>query len=251
MQGAMWLGSQADIHRMPIAGELQLTDITSCSHLLVNGEKMSKSKGNFFTGDQLLDEKGYTADQIRYFLATLNLADDASDFNVEQLNERNKFLGGILNAALERPISAVHSKFDGLVPDGKLMDGVVTDTIRMVQRYTKAMEKSSHPGLLTDIENYARNITSLFAQHKPHDDRYPLEARKDSLYTGLYVLKNLMIMLYPFVPATMDRVRQSLNLPASVFTIDELGKPLPAGHALGPQLEYFPAVGPAVLPTVG
>jgi methionyl-tRNA synthetase len=243
MQGAMWLGSQADIHRLPVAGELQLTDVTSCSHLLVNGEKMSKSKGNFFTGDQLLNDMGYSADQIRYFLATLNLADDASDFAVEQLNERNKFLGGILNAALERPISAAHSKFEGRVPDGKLLDAVVTDTIRMVQRYAKAMEKSSHPGLLTDLENYARHITSLFAQAKPHDDRYPLEARKDALFTGLYVLKNLMIMLWPFVPSTMDRVRQALNLPPSVFTIDELGKPLPAGHVLGAQQQYFPAVG--------
>lgn len=240
MQGAMWLGSQADIHRMPVAGELQLTDITSCSHLLVNGEKMSKSKGNFFTGDQLLDDMGYAADQVRYFISTLNLAEDSSDFNVEQLKERNKFLGGILNAALERPISAAHSKFEGRVPDGKLMEGIVPETIRLVQRYVKAMEKSSHPGLLTDIENYARNITSLFAQHKPHDDRYPLEARKDSLYTGFYVLKNLMILLYPFVPATMERLRESLNLPPSVFTIDELGKPLPAGHVLGAQQEYFP-----------
>jgi methionyl-tRNA synthetase len=240
MQGAMWLGSQEDIHRLPLAGELQLTDVISCSHLLVNGEKMSKSRGNFFTGDQLLDEMGYTACQVRYFLSTLNLADDASDFNVEQLRERNRFLGGILNAALERPISATHSKFDGRVPDGTLMEGVVADTIRMVQRYTKAMEKSSHPGLLTDVENYARHITSLFAQHKPHDDRFPLQARKDALFTGLYVLKNLMIMLYPFVPSTMERVRQSLGLPSSVFSIDELGVPLPAGHPLGAQTEYFP-----------
>jgi cysteinyl-tRNA synthetase len=36
-------------------------------HLLVNGEKMSKSKGNDFTIDQLL-EKGYTASSIRYLL---------------------------------------------------------------------------------------------------------------------------------------------------------------------------------------
>jgi cysteinyl-tRNA synthetase len=36
-------------------------------HLLVNGEKMSKSKGNDFTIDQLL-EKGYTASAIRYLL---------------------------------------------------------------------------------------------------------------------------------------------------------------------------------------
>jgi cysteinyl-tRNA synthetase len=38
-------------------------------HLLVNGEKMSKSKGNDFTIDQLI-EKGYPASAIRYLLVS-------------------------------------------------------------------------------------------------------------------------------------------------------------------------------------
>ena len=36
MQGALWFGTQADIHRMPIEGELQLTDIYPVYHLQVN-----------------------------------------------------------------------------------------------------------------------------------------------------------------------------------------------------------------------
>ena len=45
----------------------------------------------------------------------------------------------------------------------------------------------------------------------------------------------------------MDRVRQALNLPASVFTIDELGVPVPAGHKLGDAaafeaMKFFPEV---------
>lgn len=53
-------------------------------HLLVNGEKMSKSKGNDFTIDQLL-EKGYTASAIRLVLISaqyrkeLNFAFDGLD----------------------------------------------------------------------------------------------------------------------------------------------------------------------------
>ena len=43
MQGAMWLGTQDDPQRMPLPGELQLTDIVSAFHLMVSGEKMSKS----------------------------------------------------------------------------------------------------------------------------------------------------------------------------------------------------------------
>ncbi|MCU0657582.1 MAG: class I tRNA ligase family protein [Polyangiaceae bacterium] len=242
MQGALWLGTQADPHRLPAVGELNLTEIFGCFHLLVNGQKMSKSTGNFYTGDQLLEEKGYEVDQIRHYLALLGLSEKQSDFDFAKLDERNKFLAGPMNAAFERPISAAHSKFGGRVPEGVLIDKVKADTIRIVQRYVKAMERADYPNLLFEIENYARTINSLFTQHKPHDDRHPEEGRRNALFTSFYVLKNLMIMLYPFVPGTMERLRASLRLPPEVFSIDELGKPIPAGHELGPKGVYFPAV---------
>ncbi|WP_437975122.1 class I tRNA ligase family protein [Sorangium sp. So ce295] len=240
MQGAMWLGTQPDPRRLPAPGELQLTDVLGCFHLLVGGDKMSKSRGNFFTADQLLDEKGYSADQIRYYLALLGLAEKPSNFDFAKLDERNRFLAGPLNAAFERPISAAHSKFDGRVPHGALLDKVASDTLRIVQRYVRAMDRADYPTLLFEIENYARVINSLFAQFKPHDDRHPEERRRDALFSSFYVLKNLMIMLYPFVPTTMDRLRESLRLPPEVFRLEELGTPIPAGHAIGPKQVYFP-----------
>jgi methionyl-tRNA synthetase len=242
MQGAMWLGTQSDPKRQPIAGELQLTDVYSCFHLRVAGEKMSKSTGNFFTGDQLLNEKGYSPDQIRYYLALLGLADQQSDFELAKLDERNRFLAGPLNAAFERPISAAHSKYGSRVPEGQLLDEVVSSTLRIVQRYVRAMDRFDYPGLLFEIENYARSINSLFARFKPHDDRKPEAARKDALFSSFHVLKNLMIMLYPFVPDTMDRLRQSLQLPPEVFRLDQLGTGIPAGHSVGALQQFFPIV---------
>jgi methionyl-tRNA synthetase len=242
MQGAMWFGTQADIHRMPIKGEHTLTDVLSVFHLLINGDKMSKSTGNYYTGDQLLDEMGYHPDQVRYFLSTLGLAEKQSNFDFETFKERNKFLAGPLNAAIEKPISAVHSKFEGKVPEGKLLEKAEKETMKIVQLYVKNMEKAEYLTLLGQIENYARLINSFFVQYRPHDDRGDLEQRKDGLYSSFYVLKNLMIMLHPFAPFTMDKVRQSLNLPESVFTLSELGTGLPAGHRIGEKLQYFPAV---------
>ena len=242
MQGAMWLGTQNDIHRLPEEGEYQLTDIISNYHLMVNGQKMSKSKGNFYTGDQLLDEMGYDVDQIRYYMAILGLSTKQADFEIDMLNERNRFLAGPLNAAFEKPVSAVHSKFGGVVPEGKLVDKVEESTTRIVARYVKSMDRADFPNLLYEIENYARLINSLFAKYKPHDDRHPEESRKDALFSSFYVLKNLMIMLYPFVPETMDRLRTTLNLPERVWCIDELGQGLAAGHKVGEQKNYFPQV---------
>ncbi len=242
MQGSLWLGTQNDPQKQPVDGDLQFGEIFGCHHLMVNGEKMSKSRGNFLMGDQLLDEMKFTPDQIRYFLATLTLPEKASNFDLNTLTERNKFLAGPMNAAFEKPISAVHSKFGGRVPDGKLIDNIENETLQIVRRYLKAMERADTSTLLGAIENYARLINSLFTKYKPHDDRHPEEERKNALFTAFYVLKNLMILLYPFAPQTMDRLRDSLQLPASVFSLSEVGKTLPAGHEIGEKREYFPAV---------
>lgn len=231
MQGAMWIG---------VNDNYTMTDVYSVFHLLVNGEKMSKSRKNFILADELSGEMKYDPDQVRYFLSTLSLAEKQSNFDFETFNERNKFLAGPLNAAIEKPIAACQSKFGGIVPEGKLLEKAEKETMKIVQMYVKNMEKADHIVLLGQIENYARLINSFFVQYKPHDDRHDETERKDALYTSFYILKNLMIMLHPFVPATMEKVRQSLNLPESVFTIDELGVAIPAGHTIGQKQQYFP-----------
>ncbi len=247
MQGAMWLGHKTDPLTLPLKGDLQMTEVLSVFHLMVNGEKMSKSKGNFYTGDQLL-EIGFGADQVRYFLAMLSLPVKASNFDFAHFAERNKFLAGPMNAAFEKPISACHSKYGGLVPEGKLIGKAESETLKLVQFYLRSMQKGDYSTLLGQIENYARQINSLFSQFKPHDDRSPETERKDALYTCFYVLKNLMIMLTPFVPSTMNELRLSLNLPESVLRAEELGTGISAGHIIHAQRTYFPAVegaGPA------
>jgi methionyl-tRNA synthetase len=246
VQGALWLGTQDDPHRLPRAGEYQLSDVFACYHLRVDGEKMSKSRGNFLTGEQLLDQYGYSPDQIRYFLALLSLPEKPANFDFAALDERNRFLAGPINSAFERPISASHSKFEGRVPEGVLLEKAVTATARMVERYLRSMERAEYSTLLYEVENYARLINSLFTQFKPHDDRYPEQGRRDALYSAFYVLKTLMIMLYPFAPDTMNRLRQSLRLAPDVFRVDELGRPIAPGHAIGPKQQFFPpAPGPA------
>ena len=241
MQAAMWIGSQDDPTRLPEAGDLQMSEVFGCFHLSINGEKMSKSKGNFYTCAQLLDELNYDPDQVRYFLALQGLSEKPADFDFEMFAQRNAFLAGRMNASFEKPISAAHSRFEGCVPEGKLIDKVEKDTVAMVQRYVKAMGKANYPNMLYELENYARKINTLFNKYKPHDDRYPEEQRRDALFSAFYLLKNLMIMLYPFVPQTMERLRTSLQLPPEVFSVDELGTGITAGHEVGQKGAYFPA----------
>ena len=242
MQGAMWFGSQEETNRMPLEGELQLSDVFANYHLHVDGEKMSKSRGNFILADQYLDEWNYHPDQVRYFLSLLSLPEKNSNFDLETFKQRNEFLAGPMNAAFEKTISACHKKFGGVVPAGNLIGKTQKETKKIFQTYLKMMEKGDFPKILFMIENYARIINGLFAQFKPHDDRHDEAERKDALFSSFYILKNVMIMLHPFVPETMEKLRSTLNLSESVYSINEFGEEIPAGHEIKAQESYFPPV---------
>jgi cysteinyl-tRNA synthetase len=93
-------------------------------HLLVNGEKMSKSRGNVFTIDELL-EKGYTASGIRYLLISaqyrkeLNFSFDGLDNArnaIQRVLDFERRLGHVVTAA-DAPLSRLHEAADRALRD--------------------------------------------------------------------------------------------------------------------------------------
>jgi len=78
-----------------------------CAHLRVNGEKMSKSAGNFFTLRDLL-VKGYTGREIRYVLVNAHYR-SGLNFAFDALEDARK--------SLARIDACVEKATDGAVPD--------------------------------------------------------------------------------------------------------------------------------------
>ena len=78
-----------------------------CAHLRVNGEKMSKSLGNFFTLRDLL-EKGYTGREIRYVLINAHYR-TGLNFAFTALDDARK--------SLEKIDRCVANATDGETPD--------------------------------------------------------------------------------------------------------------------------------------
>ena len=76
------------------------------AHLIVDGEKMSKSKGNFYTLRQLLDE-GYSPNAIRYLLQSIHYRKQLN-FTLEGLHQAQSGLqriGDFLQRVREVPAS--------------------------------------------------------------------------------------------------------------------------------------------------
>ena len=109
-----------------------------CAHLIVNGGKMSKSTGNFFTLRELID-KGYTGRDMRYVLLGTHYRQKLN-FTFESINGAKSALGRI----------------DELVAKLKLVSnsGAITD-----QTATKIEEMKS--GFKAGIENDLTLSTSL------------------------------------------------------------------------------------------
>jgi cysteinyl-tRNA synthetase len=81
-----------------------------CAHLRVNGEKMSKSAGNFFTLRDLI-EKGFTGREIRYVLVNAHYR-QGLNFAFSALDDARK--------SLARIDACVETATDGVAPDWAL-----------------------------------------------------------------------------------------------------------------------------------
>ena len=66
-----------------------------CEHLIVNGEKMSKSKGNFYTLRDLI-QKGFSPTAIRYLLLSVHYRSQLN-FTFESLNAASQAVNKIRN----------------------------------------------------------------------------------------------------------------------------------------------------------
>ena len=106
-----------------------------CAHLRVNGEKMSKSLGNFFTLRDLLD-KGYTGREIRYVLINAHYR-SGLNFAFDALEDARK--------ALARIDACVEKATDSETPDWaqKHLDdfaAAVNDDLNMPRAFAALFE---------------------------------------------------------------------------------------------------------------
>jgi cysteinyl-tRNA synthetase len=116
-----------------------------CAHLLVDGQKMSKSLGNFYTLPNLL-EKGYTGREIRYALmrvhyrAPLNFTWDGMDEARESLGRMDDWLMRLRETAEEKMVETAQratQQFEEALDDDLNISaalGFLFETIRETNR---------------------------------------------------------------------------------------------------------------------
>ena len=191
--------------------------------LLMNNDKMSKSKGNVIYADDLVDFFG--VDAVRYYVLHEMPFDNDGNITWELVTERtNAELANTLGNLVNRTISMSNKYFGGIVAD-KQVTGEMDEDLKAVVTGTYKRVSAK-----MDELRVADAITEIFALfkrcNKYIDETEPWvlakdEANMDRLSTVLYNLVESIAtgasLLEPFMPSTAEKIVQQLNTSVRSF----------------------------------
>ena len=186
--------------------------IISCEYVNMNDEKMSKSKGNLITMDELVSL--YGKDTVRFYMIFNGPEKKDVNFSSEDLIlAHNKFLVGVIGNFINRNLSFINKKFDGIIKKSEIDEDIMARTKAIYDEVGKLITDGELKEALNKVIEYAT------LGNKYYDERQPWVQVKEDInlfnettYTCVYIMANLSNLLNPFIPSSADKIKKMLSL---------------------------------------
>ena len=186
--------------------------------LLLDGGKMSKSKGNVV--DPYLLAERYSADALRYFLLRdFPFGSDGNFSNELLINRINMDLANDLGNLLSRTTAMADKYFGGTLPENQAAgpedDALLEKAKALRARYETDMEAYAFQNALADVfevidaANKYIDATAPWVLAKSEESK-PRLARV--LYNLAETLRICTVLLQPFMPDTCVKIFEQLNV---------------------------------------
>ncbi len=186
--------------------------------LLLEGGKMSKSKGNVVDPQILVDK--YGLDAIRYFLLReVPFGSDGVFSNEALINRINSDLANDLGNLVSRTVAMIDKYFQGTIPENKVEGDFDNELIALVKATPAKVEE------LLDKLQFSTALSEIWKTvsrtNKYIDETMPWVLAKDEansprlaqvMYNLAETLRIIAVLIQPFMPETPEKIWNQLGI---------------------------------------
>lgn len=193
--------------------------MVASQYLNINQEKISKSKGNGITIDDMIEK--FDVDMIRYYFIANGPEKKDSNFSIDEFiatsnsDVVNKY-GNLINRTL---------KYKGLeeIPEGSMDSNIKTSIEETYKTVAELIEN-------LEFKKASERIINLVEEgNKYYEEKQPWKQQKENInefnntiYTCCNLIANLANLLNPIMPSSSKKVRNLLNIESSLWKYVEV-----------------------------
>ena len=198
--------------------------IISDEYITIEGEKLSKSKGNYITLRHLLDN--YPVDAIRYFFSINNPETRDFNFTFEGfINSINGELLGKWGNFVNRTLQFINKSFDGKLSCKKVDKDIEKRIKELYNSVGDDIDNGDTKEALSKIFDFINYSNKYFDENEPWKLAKENTSKcEDILYNCCNIIYNINNLLKPYFVESTIKVENYLNSSIDVWKYRKLDK---------------------------